>query len=134
MIRENGGWDEFEMRPIKTVSCTNSTEARIEEEKCRVEYKAKMNENKAYRSAEEKKEYDRQHREANSEHYQKYKNEWREQNKDYLKEKRKEHYEKNKEEIKKERSKVCLCACGKEYTNCHKARHEKTKYHIENSV
>lgn len=43
MIRDNGGWDMFEMKPVKQVSCTSKIEAEIEEEKVRLELKATLN-------------------------------------------------------------------------------------------
>jgi hypothetical protein len=35
MIRENGGWDMFDMKPVKIISCKNKLEAEIEEERTR---------------------------------------------------------------------------------------------------
>ena len=145
MIRENGGWDEFEMRPIKKISCNDSVEARIEEEKCRIEYHATLNMIRAVKDEESQKAYFKKYKE---EHHQEIRDKWKEYyqgKKEHFKEYRdgrkaeakeykKEYYEKNKEEINKERYKVCICSCGKEYTYCNKGRHEKTKYHIENSV
>ena len=43
MIRENGGWDMFDMKPVKIISCKNKLEAEIEEEKTRQELKATLN-------------------------------------------------------------------------------------------
>lgn len=43
MIRENGGFDMFLMKPVKQVSCKNKLEAEIEEEKVRLELKANLN-------------------------------------------------------------------------------------------
>ena len=43
MIRENGGWDMFEMKPIKQISCKSKLEAEIEEERVRNELKAGLN-------------------------------------------------------------------------------------------
>ncbi len=43
MIRENGGFDMFEMKPVKQVACKNKLEAEIEEEKVRLELKATLN-------------------------------------------------------------------------------------------
>lgn len=37
MIRENGGFECFRMRPIKVVRCANSIEAQIEAGTCRTE-------------------------------------------------------------------------------------------------
>ena len=59
MIRTNGSWESFEMSPIKTVCCSNSVEARIEEEKCRVEYNANLNMRRANLTEEVKKEYNK---------------------------------------------------------------------------
>ena len=33
MIRENGGWDKFDMIPVKQISCETKLQAHIEEEK-----------------------------------------------------------------------------------------------------
>ena len=46
MIRENGGWNEFSMSPIKEFPCKSKMESMIEEEKCRLELKATLNKNK----------------------------------------------------------------------------------------
>ena len=43
MIRANGGWDMFEMKPVKIISCKNKLEAEIEEEKTRQELRATLN-------------------------------------------------------------------------------------------
>jgi hypothetical protein len=48
MIRENGGWESFQMLEIKKNPCNDSNEARAEEERCRVELKATMNTRKAF--------------------------------------------------------------------------------------
>ena len=43
MIRENGGWDMFDMKPVKIISCKSKLEAEIEEEKTRQELRATLN-------------------------------------------------------------------------------------------
>ena len=43
MIRENGGWDKFDMIPVKQISCETKLQAHIEEEKTRQELKANLN-------------------------------------------------------------------------------------------
>jgi len=48
MIRENGGWNMFQMIPIKNVSVNSKRELEMEEEVVREEYKAKLNSHKAY--------------------------------------------------------------------------------------
>ena len=52
MIRENGGWDKFLMKPIKEFPCKNRIEAEIEEEKCRLELKASLNKQKCHSDSE----------------------------------------------------------------------------------
>lgn len=51
-------------------------------------------------------------------------------NKQRLNQINKNNYEKNKETIKAQKSQVCTCECGLTYTRTHKARHKKTKKHI----
>jgi hypothetical protein len=46
MIRENGGWNSFQMLEIKKFPCNDSNEARAEEERCRVELNANLNDRK----------------------------------------------------------------------------------------
>lgn len=43
MIRANGGWDMFDMKPVKIISCKSKLEAEIEEEKTRQELRATLN-------------------------------------------------------------------------------------------
>jgi len=45
--------------------------------------------------------------------------------------KQREFYEKNKERINTKRSESFVCACGGKYTRCGKAKHEKTKKHLQ---
>jgi hypothetical protein len=56
MIRENGGWDTFTMKPYKLFPCKTKMELLIEEERVRREL-ATMNKSKAIRSQEEATEY-----------------------------------------------------------------------------
>lgn len=80
MIRDNGGWDKFLMKPIKEFPCKSRLEAEIEEEKCRVGLKTTLNTNKCHadprdpemanaKQAEKMKKY----REVNAIEIQKYK-------------------------------------------------------------
>lgn len=48
MIRTHGGWDMFDMTPIKEFSCKSKMEACIEEQKHISELKATLNRNRAY--------------------------------------------------------------------------------------
>ena len=43
---------------------------------------------------------------------------------------KKKYRDNNKEKIKKHKYKKYVCICGANYTHCHKARHERTKKHM----
>ena len=126
MIRENGGWDNFNMIVIKEFPCQNLREAEAEEDKVMREMKATMNMIRAFHPKEER-------CEDNKEKLQEYHREYREKNKEkiqeYFSEYIREYNEKNKEKIQERKSRVCLCPCGKTYTHSHKLRHEKSKFH-----
>ena len=96
---------------------------------------------------DEVKEYKRNWQEENkdrlkqkhSEYYQKHKQEILARVKEYTeshyedrKQYTKQYREGNKEKIQAHKSEAHLCTiCGSTYTNCHKARHERTKKHLQ---
>ena len=53
-IRENGGWDNFNMIEVEKFPCNDGNEARAREEHWRCQFKSKLNTNKAFTSKEEK--------------------------------------------------------------------------------
>ena len=53
MIRENGGWDDFNMVVIKDFPCENNRQAEAEEDRIMREMKATMNERRAFHSQKE---------------------------------------------------------------------------------
>jgi len=98
MIRENGGWDSFQMLEIKKYPCKDSNEARAEEEHCRIELQATLNTVRAFRSKEQKKEQkkeqDKKYREVNKDKAKEESKKYREANKDKIKEYQKEYRKK----------------------------------------
>ena len=122
MIRENGGWDDFNMIVIKEFPCQNLREAEAEEDKVMREMKATMNMIRAFHPKEE-------WCEDNKEKLQEYRHQYYQDNKEYKIEYQHQYYDKNKEKIQEHKNKVCLCKCGKTYTHHHKLRHEKSKFH-----
>ena len=72
----------------------------------------------------------RNHKEYNDDNKEKY-HEYRKINAEKMRNYAKEYRAKNYEKIKEEKSKICLCECGKQYTQGHKIRHEKTKFHLD---
>ena len=103
-IRDNGGWDNFQMVLIETCQCNNSLEARREERTHVEELQATLNSNMPSRTL----------------------NEWFEDNKDKLKSQRVEYYNTNrsillmkKSEYYKE-NKELLAIKNKDYRETHK--------------
>lgn len=84
-IRENGGWDAFEMIEIEKYKCNDGIEARIRERYWMELFNANLNILKAITTKEEYKEYNK---------------EWYENNKDELLCNKKIYYQNNKEIIK----------------------------------
>lgn len=82
-IRNNGGWNNFNMVEIEKYPCNNKKEASLRENYWVKELKSSLNIQVPLRTN----------------------NEWREDNKEILIEYRKEYYEKNKEKIKEYRQK-----------------------------
>jgi hypothetical protein len=99
MIRDNGGWEAFQVLEIKKFPCNDNKEAQVEEERCRVELNALMNTNRAF-GAETKEEYDVLYYESNKEKILDYHKEFYELNKEKIKEQQKVYREANKEKIK----------------------------------
>jgi hypothetical protein len=134
-IRDNGGWENWTMLEIEKFPCQDKNEARLREQYWIDFYKTKLNEVRAFRTQEQKKE---QEQEA--------KKKYAENNKEKISECRKIYNKKNKEYISKYKSEYrektksirtqkYTCECGGNYTHQHKTTHEQTKLHktyIEN--
>ena len=88
-MRENGGWENWEMLWIKTLKCENAMEARSEERKCKEQLNATLNGNVPSRTFDE-------YRETNKDQIKEYAVEYRKNNKDKIK----EYTERNKEHRK----------------------------------
>jgi len=106
-IRDNGGWDCCEIKPIEEFECETIIQAHIREEYWRREYDAKLNMVRAHRTEEEKKKYQRQ---------------WDAKTKG-------DYYQKKKTEILLKLGNKIICDCGTEHTFGNITRHFKTKKH-----
>jgi predicted GIY-YIG superfamily endonuclease len=67
MIRDNGGWDRFEMIEVEKHPCKDKREAERRENEIMKQLKASMNTIKSFRTDEEKKEYRNEYLETNIE-------------------------------------------------------------------
>lgn len=130
MIRDNGGWAAFRMVVIEEFPCESKTQLCIREEEVRVEYKANMNSNKSYSTADEKKEYKKkynfEHRvELNEKAKQNYIDNREEKN-----EHNKQYYDDNKDDINKKRNSKVTCECGCIVNRSSLYNHKKTYKHL----
>ena len=89
-IRDNGGYDLFEIVPVAFLQLTDAIELRIEEQNEMDKYTDKLNAIKAYISEQERLEQRKVYNEQNKDKHKAY----LEQNKEVLKEKQKAYYEK----------------------------------------
>ena len=107
MMRENGGWDAFEMIEIEKYPCNNGNEARSRERYYYDMFNANLNSINPYISNEEykknKKEYMKIYRELNKDKLKEQTKKYKETHKDIIKEQSKEshkkYYEDNKEKL-----------------------------------
>jgi len=143
MIREHGGWDNWNMSPICEYPCENYIQACIKEEEYRVELQSILNNNKCYTGLskdEYKKEYAKEHKEEITEYTKEYgqthkkqilekKKEYGQTHKKQILEKKKEYNQKNKEQISEKRKEKITCECGLIICKYEKPRHEKSKKH-----
>jgi hypothetical protein len=133
-IRENGGWDNFDMIEIETNEYDNKDSA-FRERYWIEELNANLNlviplrtdkewyiNNKEFLK-EKKKEYHQNNKKIIKEYY--------ENNKKIINEKCKKYYEKNKEIINQKRKEKIMCECGCEILKSSLSRHLKTKKHID---
>ena len=145
-IRDNEGWDNFDMIWIETKNLENGMEARARERELIEELKPSLNTTIPYRSTEERKTYKEEWVRNNEEHTREYKHNWHLENKPRLNEikrqkyqdnreekleKSKQYYQDNIEERRTIRNRVCNCPCGDTYTYSNKRRHERSNKHQE---
>tara|TARA_R110001632_G_scaffold201830_1_gene324785 strand:+ start:789 stop:1502 length:714 start_codon:yes stop_codon:yes gene_type:complete len=92
IIRDNGGFDCFNIIVIKEFPCNNNQEALIEEDKIMRQMKCNMNERRAFTTPEEKIENDRQKYERDRERILERQKQYNELHKEQIK----QNYEQNK--------------------------------------
>ena len=101
-IRANGGWNNWEMKPIDTKLCTK-LQARIHETKLMEERQTTLNMCKAYVSEEQrkeqKKEHDKKRYEQHKDKILEQQKEYQQKNRDKLNAHQNEYYHQNKDKI-----------------------------------
>jgi hypothetical protein len=124
-IRNNHGWESWNMVCIEIMENTTKLEAEIKEEEWRMKLKATLNSQRATRGhmtvQEQKKQHYAENRDNYKQHYQ--------ENKDYFKEYNKQYYQKNKEQLRAQANEKFDCQCGGKFVYGSKSTHLKTKKH-----
>ena len=153
IIRENGGWDMFNMVLVKKYPCNDHLEAFAEEEKIMREMNANMNHKRCFLSKEEQEEYRKQYyethkeeikqyRETHKEESKEYGKQYRETHREYFKQYSKQYYETHREKQlekqkqyrethrEKQNQKV-ECECGCFIARCNLTKHKKSQKHLK---
>jgi len=103
IIRENGGWDEWEMVEIEKFNCKTKLEARMREQELIEQHSANLNSCKAYITEDERKStknaITEKYREENKEKVREQEKKYKEEHKDIIAEQMKKYRSENKEEI-----------------------------------
>lgn len=121
-IRENGGWDNWEMILIEKCECDNSLEAHKKEEEYRLNLNANLNTNKCFISQEQYKTYNKNYYERNKEKMLKQITNNNKNKKDEIKNYQKLWYVNNKKMINCD---ICNCEIVNSNFNnhCHSKKH-----------
>lgn len=108
-IRENGGWENWEIIVLETKSCIDGDDARKLEREWFEKKGATLNKIRPFRSNEELLEYNKErnriHNQEHPEEIKEYRKIYREDHREEINEKRKIYYEENKDKIS-EKSKI----------------------------
>ena len=121
-IRDNGGFENWDMILIENVSCSSKRELLKIERKYIDELKPSLNIYKSYitddeikiRNKEYNKKYYEENKEVQKEEKKEYLKKYQKKNKEYLNKYSKEYYENNKNEILQKQNEKINC----EYCNC----------------
>ena len=112
IIRENGGWENWNMIKICDFPCNNKREAEQEEDRHMLELKANMNMCRAYLTDIERKEKKKEYYKDNKETIKEKKKEYYKDNKEKILERNKKYRDNNKDEIFEKQKEKMTCDCG----------------------
>ncbi len=119
-IRENGGWDFVEIKPIEEYECETSVQARMREQFWVREYNATLNMMRAHRTREE---YLKSQRDQANSYYA--------ANREALKQQANSYYTTNREAIKEYHREKIQCDCGATICRSAKTKHLRSKHHAD---
>ena len=138
-IKDNGGWDNWDMIEIEKYPCIDANEARARERYWYEQHNSTLNVQKPNRSRDEYKiENKEKIKEANREYFQNNKQQIyehrkvkREENKNEHNAKQKEYRQLNKDVINERKKEVITCICGCVCSKNSLARHKTRKQHLK---
>jgi hypothetical protein len=144
IIRDNGGWDNWNMIEIHRQLCIDDVDARKKEQEYIEYYNCNMNSRNAYTSRidciKKQAEYDRKKYETNKDEIKLKKKEYDERNREIINAKAREYHEKNKDKVNayskeyKKKNKDKVNAYSKEYheKNKDKLNAKRKQYRLDN--
>jgi hypothetical protein len=144
-IRENGGWNEWNMIEIEKFPCNDGNETRAREEYWRSHFNAQLNMTRPYITEEQRKQYQKEYYDSNKDIILEKCKKYTEINKDKIAERSKGYYQNNKDKIlehskeyneqnrhkileKNKEKKTCECGCI--IRKYHLDRHRKSQKHL----
>ncbi len=145
-INEHGGWENAVISQVEMLVCDDRITALKREEYWRQELNANLNMIKSFISKEDEIEQKKEYRAKNKEHIIKQKKEhyyanreehllrskaYQDTHKEQIKERKKVYHSEHKSEKSAKDKEIIMCECGDNYTRCNRARHFKSKKHIE---
>jgi len=125
-IRENGGWNDWEMVAVETYPCENKRELEIRERFHIETLKSKLNKNIPTRTH---KEYQKEYYENNHEKLLEYKKQYRQDNREKISENQKQYRQDNHQKILEKNREKVSCECGCILTKYQLKRHRNSDNH-----
>jgi hypothetical protein len=128
-IRANGGWANWDMKPLEEFACENKTQQVIREQFWMDRLKPDMNCRKAYQTDEGKSQRQKLYRVVNTEVIKERHKGWYKENSEAIKEKHKAYHQSNKDAILEKKSVKYTCECGSICRIGDKSQHERSIKH-----
>lgn len=121
-IRENGGWNNWQVLHIEDYPCNSRLELEKREREVLEELGSTLNKCIPTRT---EKEYNKFYYEQNRDFFKKTNEEYRKANREKIRKYNEEYRKQNREKI----NEVISCECGSKFTKRNKSEHSKTKKH-----
>ena len=121
---------DFDCEVIFEENCTKIV-ARQLEQQCINIYKPTLNDIRAFRTEEERKQQVKEYLQQNKEQILLKRKEWAQQNKEHIALYKKKFYQQNKEEIEKKKATKIKCECGSIVRKSDLSKHKRTKKHVK---